>query len=245
MAKSKGTRGRPVSLTTQKREFQRVLNEAKDLFAIAKPLATTTTLPQALADAGFTNARGRMIIGLAFLRVLGSWDQYLEDVFLRYMMGAKPSVGTAPTLLKAPFKTLDQAFNALCAKKKGVTATRQTDYLSWTQWATISARAAQYFQRGDLITSTLVLGSVEEVCVKDATTIRNKVAHPSKNATARFKATALRLLGGGATALRSGYMPGDLLVAPAPASFPAAHRGKDLFLAFADLLNDLSDRLVP
>jgi hypothetical protein len=237
--------GRPAKLEVPFNDFDRVLKEAKDLYTVAKPFARRGKPPPEFEALGLGSAKGRMIVGLAFLRMMGAWEVLLEEVFLRFMIGTRTKAGATVAVLPltppatSP-TTIPQAFRAV--HKEGPKADREKHYLSWTQWQNVTALAAKHFAPPDPFTTTLRLKGDDERCMKYANAVRNRVAHNTPQTRAKFKLAVLGFLGG--QKMGSSFMPGDLLMKPAAAPLPSQLHGKDVFLAYAEWMRELAVDLI-
>ena len=245
MAAARGVVGRPASLSVPRNDLAQVLGESRRLYQLAAPIAARG---QRTRPGSFAGAPARQVIGLAFMRMVGAWEQFLEDVFLRYLVGVTVA-GNQPVLVQGRFATIEAAFADLCANPA---ATRDTQFLSWNHWKDIRRRARVYFQPGDPFTTTLTgantpgaAGQVATTCMDRAIDIRNRVAHPSRSAKAKFKTAALAFGAGNARGtLPKAFMVADLLTMTCR-HFPAAYQGQTFFLGYAALIDDLASRVAP
>ncbi len=239
---SRGMAGRPATLSAPRRAWNATLSECRNLFAIASPIAKRGV--KTSAATGFVGAPARQVVGLAFLRLVGAWELYLEEVFLRYMVGVRTSSGQSVVTPASRAGRIEDAF-AVLAAAGGFTGTRYTCYLNWTDWDEIKKRARAHFVSNDPFRSTLQ-GHTKPL-VKSAFAIRHRVAHSSKKARAEFKRIALGFGAGvTSTTLPKGFMVGDLLVLAPNNQFPAAYRThQTIFEAYAQLFEDLAQGVAP
>jgi len=113
---------RQLSLKTTVKRFEERLASSEDLFRIVYPVAHGDNAP---VEGSLTQSQSSRVVSLAFLQMVTAWEDFLQCVFLRYMLDAPSPSGYKPKLLKPVLKTLDLAFALLCNNPK------QT-YLSWS-----------------------------------------------------------------------------------------------------------------
>ena len=147
------------------------------------------------------------IIGLAFLSVVAAWEEFVEESFLRYMAGATSESGYAPELLVGSCRNRTHAMKVLTAAFGESVGARN---LRWHDFDWVQHVGKVFFRNGDPYTR------VDRRFIqwlKDASTIRNRVAHNSKKARAAFKRLANKHFGVSPEApLPTGFSPGQLLV---------------------------------
>lgn len=114
------------------------------------------------------------IIGLAFLSIVTAWEEYIEETFLRYMVGCQTDTGYAPVLRLAPCRDLVHAGQVLSAT---FDAQERPRFLPWNDYSWVVSAAKVYFQRGEPY--SLVSDRFRDR-LKDAQIIRNRVAHTSQ-----------------------------------------------------------------
>lgn len=235
--------GRPAKLSVPKQMWSSSLAESQNLFQLAHPLAVRGVKT---AAGSFRGAPARQVIGLAFLRMVGAWERAVEDVFLRYLVGASTSHGRVVVTAASRQKTLDDAF-VLLLPPHMKTQTPTTAYLTWTKWTEVRARAKAHLVPGDPISATLLTGGTLEPCVQRAHDIRHRVAHPSPKARATFNAIAINLGAGNAHGkLPQGFMVGDLLMQRPTKGFPAGALSQPtIFEAYAEVFDQLVRGIAP
>lgn len=228
----------PASAHTTRKEFDRVLGSAVDVYKAISPfLQDDYDDTQGLAALSGTQAR--RVVGMAFLTVYVAWESFVEGVFLRYMVGAKAETGDPPQLLGNPCKSLSDARKALCYPH-GKNGGRP----SWTQWSHVEDRAKVYFAKGRPFTS---LSKTCKPRLEDARIIRNRFVHSSETCKRKFKKVAQNFLGYRAHApLPRGFGVGNLLVTAPKRHFgPYQDNCETIFLAYCSLLQDAAQELSP
>ena len=113
-----------------------------------------------------SRSQSSRVVSLAFLQMVTAWEDFVECIFLRYMIGAESPSGYKPRLLQAKPKNLDAAFELLCEGK-------EKHYLSWSNSRKIRKRAKVYFDKGEPF--QVIRGDH----FKDIFTIRNRIAYCS------------------------------------------------------------------
>ena len=188
------------------------------------------------------------VVGLAFLSCVSYWEQYLEDIFLAYMCGAKDVEGNGPQLLLGPCRSRSHALQILGAANGPGDPSRS---LRWSDFKWVKHVASLFFKDGKPFTDV-----ENEVVARlfDANDIRNRVAHDSAKARLQFKRVANRLRGFDvSTPLPRGFSPGELLATVAPPdSFGKLqwlasddHHWDDIFENFIMMYFNLAEFLTP
>lgn len=157
---------------------------------------------------------------------------------MRYLAGASTNSGYAPRLRLAACESLEHAYRVYSGKPT-FDATRQ--YLDWREPTTVVNRARTFLYQGHPYTGPLTQYADR---LKDATKIRDRVAHASTKAIEEFKTVARRLRGG---PLHQGYRVGDLLLSAATIHFghDASTNGWTVFEAYRRIFEDGARRIVP
>lgn len=136
-----------------------------------------------------------LVAELAFLRVFIAWENFLEQSFLRYLVGARSRSGQAPTKYVNP-KNLDHARQVVCSGR---------EYFQWNSASKVVQIAETYFRDGEPFKPILEGISAE---LKDMATIRNRIAHRSTSARDRFNSLVRKNFGHG----KPGMTPGRFLL---------------------------------
>lgn len=157
-----------------------------------------------LSGAQFGQKHQRRIVELAFLRTFLSWESFLEDAFLLYLLGFRAPSGYLPVRYATP-----------ATRKHAVALTSaESHYTDWTSPDKVSARAERFFRNGrpfaDVIQSHMHF-------LQDLKTIRNAVTHHSAEAREKFKSFVRRQLNYYPSHMMT---PGDFLATPMPNKTP-------------------------
>ncbi|MGD1044227.1 MAG: hypothetical protein ABR936_02740 [Bacteroidota bacterium] len=111
---------------------------------------------------------------LAFLDMYLSWEDYLENTFVRFMCGAKTKNCYSPKLFVCP-PTLEHALKYFMTPK---------GYVEWTSAQAVSERAELVFKDGEPYSSAFrpVINILNQMRI-----IRNAIAHRSGKALSDFE----------------------------------------------------------
>jgi hypothetical protein len=123
-----------------------------------------------------------LFASLALLRMHLAWEDYIENVFLRYICGARTSTGYSPTLLSPSTPNLRTASTILLGRN---------NYLNWSP-TNIESRARQFFRLGEPFISTI---NISRNALQEISTIRNRFAHRSESAYLEFEIIVRNALG--------------------------------------------------
>jgi hypothetical protein len=138
---------------------------------------------------------------LSMLRIQLGWEAFLEDIFIRYMCGARTAAGFEPVLLEPRQKSLENARVELLGKQL---------FLSWSVANTLQ-RAEKYFGEGEPFISAL---RVIRTTITEMNVVRNRIAHSSDYAREQFREVVRTHLG----FVPRGMSPGRFLLTEVPGS---------------------------
>ena len=184
----------------------------------------------------------RRVVELAFLGLVSAWEEFLEQVFVRYTAGATTDSGFAPPLRMGATTSIAHSYHVISGDPD-YDPTRHYAKFSDPKW--VIATSKLYFEQGSPF-STRLHPKLEPL--QHAVKLRNRVAHTSRKVRSEFKRTALIHLGRGpGDSLTQGYRVGDLLVAPAERIFGQQARNQSLsyFQAYRTMYESLAVRVVP
>jgi hypothetical protein len=167
-----------AKLGTSLRVFSRRLAEAREL---ANDAHTWSIPVPPRARALITARRRDILTEVAFLRAFTSWEIFLEETFLLYLLGHKPPRGAPPRRYGFP-RNQDAAVE-WCTDGKG--------YAKWNV-SDVQRRANRWFRYGKPFTPAL---QGQQSRLDQLVTIRNAIAHESSSARSKFEALVRRELG--------------------------------------------------
>jgi hypothetical protein len=182
------------------------------------------------------------VVELAFMGVCAAWEDFLENVMVRYLAGARTNSSYAPTLRVGKCQGITHAYEVLSAKPG---YDPEEHYLTWTNPAAVARLAELYFAGGNPFKAPMTRDADR---LKQAVRVRNRIAHGSAKCKAEFREAANAVMQRPKTsALGQGFRAGKLLSAPATAFFGAGipARGITVFDAYMEMYKALASEIVP
>ena len=181
----------------------------------------------------------RRVIELAFLGVIGSWEEFVEQTLVRYIAGAKCDNGYKPILRLNKAAGINHAYHLISGDPNFDPG---TGFIGLSNPSTTVDIAKLFLDGGRPYSSAL---KEKEELLIHANCLRNRVAHSSTKAREDFKKTARRFLS--QDKLIQGYRVGDLLVDQAVRHFgsSAANRQLTFFKAYMEMFEVLALKIVP
>jgi hypothetical protein len=142
--------------------------------------------------------QGNLVVELALLRGVGSWEVLMGEAFLAYMLGKTSRSGlTYQSVLRRRISEA-KARTALLGGR---------DYLDWLGRDRVLERGARWFPGDDGFVTASIAPNVLDL--KDIRIVRNRIAHNSGDARSKFG--KLRNLHIPNAANRRGMGPGQFL----------------------------------
>ena len=228
--------GRPTKVEPVLKEFFAELTRAEKLVDAIEALPTN--IGRSNNPGIHPKHRGR-VIELAFMGVVASWEEFLEQALVRYLTGAKTKVRTKTKLKAGRADTIQHAYELISLDPD---YRPERSYLKVSDPRWIVRICDFYFSshRFGCLTNNTAL-------IRHATTIRNRVAHNSTKSKADFRETVLYFLHPKDGKLDPGYGPGSLLQAPVERHFgPGAIEAEQThFAAYVDFFEELAEDIVP
>jgi len=207
-------------LATVIAEFSETVRESKMLAADAQlwsvpiPPATAPMLKPKRRDA---------LTELAFFRVFGAWEAFLEETFILYLRGQQAPRGRA--VQRYGFPPSEDAAHEWVAEGHG--------YASWAS-DKVKVRAKRLFKNGRPFEPAF---TSHHNLLNQLTTVRNAIAHNSAHARDRFEALVRNELG----TLPPNTTPGSFLLTLKPRSSPPVS-----FMEFYfEEIKKVADQIVP
>jgi hypothetical protein len=171
----------PVVLINTLNDFQKNIQNSQKLINEVKK--------------GKINPRYLEIIGeLVFLKIYTEWEVFLEDSFVRYLVGGKSPSGYSPKCYICP-PNMEIAKKILKGESK--------DYIKWNDVGLIKTRSKIYFRDGEPFVSALdpIIQYMEEMNI-----IRNRIAHKSDLSKSKFNDFIRRKFGHGISGITAGKL---------------------------------------
>lgn len=211
-----------LSLKSTIKRFEERLSSSEELFKSVYAVACGDKEPE---KGCLSCSQSSRVVSLAFFQMVTAWEDFVECIFLRYMIGAGSPSGYQPRLLQAKPKNLDAACELLCEGKK-------LEFLKWTNSNTIKDRAKVYFDKGEPF--QVIRGDH----FKDIFIIRNRIAHCSDASREDFIELARLYRNGKSTIkLRGGYRVDHLLVECPTRRWPNKSK-QPLFMRYLKMLRE-------
>ena len=228
--------GRPANVNRVRSEFIEELDRAAALVDAIKVIPSQVRRSN---KPGLHPKHKRQVIELAFMGMVASWEEFVEQALVRYLSGAETKKGRKPRLKAGRADSIQHAYELLSLDPN---YNPEKSYLKISDPNWICRVCDFYF-------SSHRFGCLREKSdlIKHANAIRNRVAHNSRKCKAEFKSTALHFLNHPDGKLKQGYGPAALLQEVVQRHFgqKAIDRNKTHFEAYAALFRGLSKRIVP
>jgi hypothetical protein len=130
----------------------------------------------------FDDPQKDFIVSSAFLKMFISWESFLEDSFVKYLVGEISTNGTNVTKFVNP-NDREHALKMLVGTQK---------YVDWANHEIVKRLANLYLDQGEPFSSNISAIARE---LSDLKTIRNAAAHLSSTTQHQLDALASRVLG--------------------------------------------------
>lgn len=199
-----------ASLAHVLRDFDKQIDSSKDLILNVK-------------DVGLTRIQIEIITELAFLKIFIAWENFLEESFIRYLVGARSPSRFKPRRLINP-RIMSHALDILSSDR---------EYVNWNSASFVISRAERCFREGRPYRNAIQAATVD---LNDMNTIRNRIAHKSTVSKEKFNNFIRRKFGHG----KRGMTPGRFLLTSLNASTT------DRFLDYyVDIMRTASSLIIP
>lgn len=165
------------------------------LTELDRQIKSSSKLVSDVKRLGLPRVQLEIIAELAFLRVFMAWENFLEESFVRYLVGGASPSGYRPKSFVHP-PTLDVARKLMRGER---------EYVKWNSSSAIIARSGIYFDDGAPY-KTALQGITAELDAMNI--IRNRITHKSLFSTNKFKVFVRIEFGHGI----NGMTPGRLLL---------------------------------
>lgn len=184
--------------------FRREVNAAQALEAAISQIPTAVN-PQTTQPSLHPKQR-LQVVELAFIGVVGAWEEFLERTLVRYLAGASSASGSSTSPKYGSANSILHAYQVL-SQRANYDPSRHFLKANDPDWILSTADFHFHSHPYSVIQPHLEL-------LKQGVKIRNRIAHASQKCRTEFKSTALTMLGSRGVKLRQGYSPGDLLLTP-------------------------------
>lgn len=231
--------GRPPKVGHVRDTFLKETRSARDLVISVQQVAT---INPAVRGPRLHTEQARRVIELAFLGLISSWEEFLEQSFVRYLAGADSENGYKAPLRLGKSTDIAHSYH-LISGDPSFDPSKSYSKFGDPKW--VIAISKNYFNLG--VPYAPILNSNIEI-LQYAVKLRNRVAHNSHKCRGDFKKTARAHLGlANGAPLSQGYSVGDLLSSPARRFFGQRARDNDwtYFYAYATKLRSIAKRICP
>lgn len=166
------------------------------LLEFKKQIASSKKLSVAIKNSNLHQIQKESVVELAFLRIFIAWENFLEDSFLRYLIGGRSCSGKVPQKFINPPNI---------KKAEEIIAGEKNKYIQWNLLEYIIPRSEIYFKDGEPYKNILQTIAVD---INNMNKIRNRITHQSKRSGDDFKIFIRQEFGHGI----KGMTPGRLLL---------------------------------
>ena len=174
--------------------------------------------------ARFKKEHYTQIVELAFMQSFLTWEGFLEESFILYLLGKKSPSGFAPVRHAIPMSR-QHAVELLASDA------RHTD---WTAASRVVSRAIRFFKGGHPFVNVI---RPQTNLLDNLKTIRNAVSHDSEEATGKFETLVRNEL----TYLPPGMIAGTFLATLKPHVTPP----KTYLQFYAESFRSMAEAIVP
>ena len=231
--------GRPPKVGHVRAAFMRESESARDLMLAVQQVSA---LNPNSGGPRLHPKQARRVVELAFLGLMSSWEEFLEQSFVRYLAGAKADDGSNPPLRVGQSSGIPHSYQLISGDPS---FDPEKNYSKFGDPKWVIAISKNYFEHGAPY-AALLQANLE--ILQHAVRLRNRVAHNSTKCREDFKRSARLHLGLAADAgLTQGYSVGDLLLSPAARIFgqEARDNNRTYFYAYAVKFRQMARRICP
>ena len=221
-----------------KSELYRVIRSADGIYIAVLPYVDFSY--EGIRENPVHPLQARKIIELSFMNIISAWEEFIQAVFIRYMIGGTSDSGYAPALRIGKCRNLSHTLE-LISGKDGFDPS--TDYLDWSNWPKVIHRAQIFFEQGEPFS---FLTDNQKQLLDDSVVIRNRVAHSSDKCKQAFSILAKRYLGlKGTESLPKGFSVGRLLITDKVRGFSKEYWSDNYYQSFSVMFRKLADTIAP
>ena len=231
--------GRPPKVDHLRKGFVQSVESARSLYYSVLEVGS---INPAAAGPRLHTEHVRRVVELAFLGVVSSWEEFLEQTLVRYIAGAGCDNGYQSNLRLGKAADIAHAYHLISGDPKFDPG---KGFIGLSNPSTTVDMARLFLENGRPYSSAI---ERKKELLIDAVRLRNRVAHSSTKSREDFKKTARRFLNLGANGpMTRGYRVGDLLVAHAERHFGprAVDRELTFFEAYMRMFKKLAFKIVP
>ena len=221
-----------------KKELHRVIRSADGIYIAMLPYVNLSY--EGIYENPLHPLQATKIIELSFMNIISAWEEFVQAVFVRYMIGGTSESGYSPILRIGKCQSLNHALE-LISGKDGFDPS--IDYLDWSNWPKVIRKAKIFFNGAEPFS---LLTDNRRQLIKDSVIIRNRVAHSSTKCKQAFSKLAKKYLGISENdALPKGFSVGRLLINENVKGFNRDYKSENYYQSFSVMFRKLSDTIAP
>jgi hypothetical protein len=173
----------------------------------------------------FTIHHRDMVIEIAFFRAFLSWEAFIEETFILYLLGKKPPKG----------KGLNSPVVATTRKAAGIIIEGDRNYVDWVKTESVMKRAGKIFGDSEPYFSQL---KTKRSMFNELIILRNAIAHASLRSQEEFKNLSR-------TKLAGSYSPGITIGGFLGHTVPGSTPPQSFLEEYLDGLRIVSTLIIP
>jgi hypothetical protein len=183
-------------------------------------------------------SQAHKIIELSFLNLISGWEEFVENIFVRYLVGASSLSNYSPILRIGKCNTINHAYELL-SLSYGFTPEKNRLNLGNTK--EIIKKAKILFESGKPFSK---ISENQLAVLQDCYIIRNRIAHSSRKCNDSFKNLALKYLNIKNGKLPPGFSVGKLLSSKNINGISDLLKCDDYYQSFSVFFREIAELLV-
>jgi len=221
-----------------KHELDRVIRSADGIYIAMLPYVTMSY--DGIHEKPLHPLQAIKIVELSFMNIISAWEEFVQEVFLRYMIGGASESGYSPTLRIGKCQNLNHALELLSGKEG---FDPSIDYLDWSNWPKVINKAKIFFEKAEPFS---LLTENQKQLLKESVILRNRVVHSSKKCKQAFTILARKYLGLMVNeSLPRGFSIGRLLISDKVRGFSNEYKSGNYYQSFSVMFRKISDVIAP
>lgn len=227
-----------VSTISIKRELDRLIRSADGIYIAMLPYVDLSY--EGIYENPLHPLQATKIIELSFMNIVSAWEEFVQEVFVRYMIGGISESGYSPTLRLGRCQNLNHAWELLSGKDSFDPV---IDYLDWSNWPKVISKAKIFFEKGEPFS---LISENQKQLIKESVILRNRVAHCSKKCKQAFTTIAKKHLGlSESESLPKGFSVGRFLISDEVRGFSNEYKSGNYYQSFSVMFSKMSNIIAP
>lgn len=222
------------SLKSTRTMFEKRLMSALSLYSYAETTANGTW-ESIVGWEPLHPRQAQKIVALCFMDIVTGWEDFVESCFIRYLTGASSPSGYKPSLRSGNARSILHAYQLASGKPSFKIGTH---YLQWQSWSDVIEAANVFLEKGQPFS---LLSQLQRDRLRDATKIRNRVAHASAKCLKDFGVVSRHHV----QKVHQGYSVGQLLINKSNKCFGSAAPNQTYFMHYWHLFDNLTKIICP